>query len=215
MLITDHEVDNSYKLLLEDIVGVILNKIKLYIDASGLHNGLRRIKDGHSYFGTSENMNDYVLNIDNKNNTVFHIYYDRLKQIYYFHNINNTNKNPIFYKLTERYKILNKTYILIGDLFFKLDSNTNISIKFIYNNDTCKTFSPDQSPVTIGKKECTINIESNTISDKHVTLYYTGSHWEVKDESSSGTWIWIQTRIELNKSTYIKIGNNIILISRV
>ncbi len=52
MIITDTEIDRIFKLLLEDIVGISLNKMKLYIDASGLRNSLRRIKDGHSYFGT-------------------------------------------------------------------------------------------------------------------------------------------------------------------
>jgi hypothetical protein len=50
-LITDIEVDTTFKLLMEDVVGVILHKMKLSIDASGLRNGLRRLKDGHSYFG--------------------------------------------------------------------------------------------------------------------------------------------------------------------
>ena len=79
MLITDIEIDRIYKLLLEDVVGVILHKLKLYIDASGLQNGLRRLKDGHSYFGIIDKkvynniiqdndiINDYVLNVDTIN----------------------------------------------------------------------------------------------------------------------------------------------------
>jgi hypothetical protein len=70
------------------------------------------------------NTGDNIMNNNNNNNkkTLFHIFYDRRKQSYFFRNINSiSDKNMIYAKITNNFTIDKKAYILIGDLFIRID----------------------------------------------------------------------------------------------
>ncbi len=67
---------------------------------------------------------------DNSNKKIiFHVYYDRLKQTYFFRSINTQNdKNSIYYKILDKFKILKKSFIMIGEVFMKMEVNDKYSI---------------------------------------------------------------------------------------
>jgi hypothetical protein len=58
----DTEIRHAKKLILEDEEGQLLFKNVLFIDASGLHNSLRKRRDGYAFFGTIAEY-VYLLNI--------------------------------------------------------------------------------------------------------------------------------------------------------
>ncbi len=70
-------------------------------------------------------MNDYVLNICEFNKPIlFHIFYDRVKQSYYLRNANTVDdKNPIFCKITNTFKIKKRSFFQIGEFFIKIESD--------------------------------------------------------------------------------------------
>lgn len=58
IIVLDSEINQAHKLILEDIEGNLLFNKKLLIDASGLSESLRKMRDGYTFFGTSK---EYVL----------------------------------------------------------------------------------------------------------------------------------------------------------
>ncbi len=81
-------------------------------------------------------------------------------------------------------------------------------------------FSLHDSIITIGRKECDVTIDSKSISKVHITLEFNMNDncWELIDgtkdfKSRNGTWLWINSRIEINEETLIKLGSNIISIN--
>jgi hypothetical protein len=49
--ILDYEIKQAKKLTLEDVEGDLLFNSVLMIDASGLVNSLRKMRDGYTFFG--------------------------------------------------------------------------------------------------------------------------------------------------------------------
>lgn len=65
-------------------------------------------------------------------------------------------------------------------------------IHFIYLI-TSYTFEPSQSPVTIGRSKCNINLSDNFLSKTHCKLEYNNNSWNLIDGTSdrpskNGTW---------------------------
>lgn len=52
IILLDIEINQAKRLKLEDVEGNLLFNQKLLIDAGGLVNSLRKMRDGHSFFGT-------------------------------------------------------------------------------------------------------------------------------------------------------------------
>jgi hypothetical protein len=52
IVILDSEIKQMNKLILQDVEGNLLFNKKLYIDASGLNDSLRKMRDGFTFFGT-------------------------------------------------------------------------------------------------------------------------------------------------------------------
>lgn len=77
------------------------------------------------------------------------------------------------------------------------------------------------SPITIGRSKCSINLNFSFLSKKHCSIKYNKdiNHWEIFDgadgkSSTNGTWLMINSKYEIQyESTIVKIGNNIIKIS--
>lgn len=57
IVVMDHEIEHEKKLVIEDEEGNLLNKKVLVIDASGLVDSIRKMRDGYTFFGT---MAEYV-----------------------------------------------------------------------------------------------------------------------------------------------------------
>ena len=80
------------------------------------------------------------------------------------------------------------------------------------------SFTKADSPVSIGRDECSINIENKYLSRKHCTLWFDEikDTWNISDgngkgkHSSHGTWLIINDKFVLNSledSYEIKIGS--------
>ncbi len=238
-IILDEEIDSAPKLILSDSKNSnFFNGKKIKINASGCIEGLRKKRDGITIFGLKQNenediINDIIVNLNEENdnllNKLFAIYYDRKKVHYYIQNLNYNIKNNKFiiciklydYYINNDEKCLK--YFLLGHTIisiFILDDNS-INIK-IYNssnnkkNNEYKYYISD-SPISIGRENCLININHNHLSRIHSTLLYDSykNKWKIIDGdekgkfSSHGTWIILSdNKFELDYSNNyeVKIG---------
>jgi hypothetical protein len=83
---TEEDIKKAPVLLIEELSGDVLRNIKLIINAGGLVNGIRKLKDGVAFFGknskTENFVNDFELNMNldhQASNCVFIIYYKKGK----------------------------------------------------------------------------------------------------------------------------------------
>ena len=109
------EINENFKLKLEEIEGTLLDGQIIEMDASGMSNGgLRNAKDGETWFGTSKSennkiINDFVINMPNKNksetsSTVFKIFFDnKLKDYFLEYCLNENNQSYLFIKLEQKF----------------------------------------------------------------------------------------------------------------
>ncbi len=67
---------------------------------------------------------------------MFHIFYERLKGTYYIRPANSTkDKIPLYYRITHRIIIEKKIFIMIGDVFMKIETNKyHLLIKYGYSD---------------------------------------------------------------------------------
>lgn len=70
ILILDKEIFNNNSFELTDEEGTLLFNQRLILNAGGLVNSLRHLRDGHAFFGTIENY-------------VSHIYYSHIEKLHY------------------------------------------------------------------------------------------------------------------------------------
>jgi hypothetical protein len=92
----------------------------------------------------------------------------------------------------------------------------DITIEQKNKNKHIYRFTSDESPITIGRHNCKVNMDSNSISKIHCTLEYNinTNFWQISDGSGDkislhGIWLWIVNKIEISCETQIKLGNNI------
>ena len=243
-VILDEEIELAPKLTLTDYKNSNLFNGKIIkIDASGCNEGIRQKRDGMTIFGLKEKekdeiINDIIVNLDEENNILisklFVIYYDRKTINYYIQNLNNdirNNKLMMYIRIYETYinyeQNYNLKYILLG--------HTIISISFLEDNslfikvfDNKKDeydkkfneykFHTSNSPISIGREGCLININKKFISRVHANLIYNiyKNQWKIVDGngkgklSSHGTWIILSdNKFELNSNSpnyEVKIG---------
>ena len=83
-------------------------------------------------------------------------------------------------------------------------------------------FNSEDSPITLGRQNCTINLNYSFLSKKNCTIQYNveKNEWEILDgnegkPSTNGTWLTVKSKYELNYDTEFKIGMNIIRINMV
>ena len=157
-IILDEEIELAPKLLISD-----LNKSKLFngniieIDAAGSLKGFRQKRDGMTFFGltkmeNNEIINDIIVNFNEQSNysinTLFVIFYDRKKGIYYIQNLNrNIKLNKYFMYVKIFYEFyLNEdeeyqtNYFLLGQLLISItieNENNLLNIK-LYNSNKSK-----------------------------------------------------------------------------
>ena len=239
-IILDKEIYSAPKLILSDNKNSNLFNGKIIkINASGCIEGLRQKRDGITIFGLKENKNENIINdiivnlnegTDNLINQLFAIFYDREKVHYYIQNLTNNIKNNKFImciKLYEYYINNNEkcfNYFLLGNTIISILilNDNSINIKIFENSINNKKYNEykyeiSDSPISIGRNNCLININNNHLSRIHCIILF-DSHknkWKIIDgngkgkSSSHGTWfILSDNKFKLNYSNKydVKIG---------
>ena len=246
-VILDEEIELAPKLTLTDYNNSNLFNGKIIkIDASGCNEGLRQKRDGMTIFGLKENekdkiINDIIVNLEENNNfelsKLFVIYYDRKKISYFIQNLNNdirNNKLIMYIRVYDTYindeQNYNLKYFLLGHTIISIsileDNSLNIKVfdnqKDEYDNKCNEyKFHTSNSPISIGREKCLININQKFISRIHANLIYNSykNQWKIVDGngkgkfSSHGTWIILSdNKFELNSnsSNYeVRIGKKV------
>ena len=178
-------------------------------------------------------INDYVVDgikdPENKIKRIFVIYFERNKQKYFLRNLSDTtcdNSVFIYMKITKPRRLgSTKQYISMLQVVFSvnvIESSLNISIVKNLKSDDKLTFSfePKDSPISIGRGDCTIKLAHPSLSKLHCSIIFNKSSkcWEIRDgygdrNSTNGTWLMINSKHEIDDETFVKIGNNTFRIS--
>jgi hypothetical protein len=185
---------SSGKLLLTG--NLFFNK-ELIITQNGLVNSLRKRIDGQTFFGTSNAKdytgtfyNDFVLNLpddDNKNQEIlshtgriFGISFSKITNDYqiYLMNTNyflNYEINNLFYFQNEKENLIILGKILITIIQREITKEKFLEIKVEVegeNEDKTFNFQKKDSPITIGRANCSINLNYSFISKKHSLIEF-------------------------------------------
>ena len=215
VIFMDPIIPTTNKLLL---TGDLFRGKELIIDNKGLKNGLRKKKDGQTFFGISSQKdytgnyyNDYIIKTaDIGNNTystncagrLFDISYSKKTGDYQLYMINN---NIFLYYFIEQnfYIEKDKDYmILLGKVFLTITQKENADKKKILylrlefeDNDNAEdyNFSENDTPITIGRKKCTINIDNTSLSKVHAIIQFSPElkKFYFKDNKSTNGSIFI------------------------
>jgi hypothetical protein len=189
------------------------------------------------------------VNIDRESceKRLFVIYFERKEQKYYLRSIDkDTNENIIYVKLSHNhpYAITRKHYFSMRQVVFSvnlLEDNDlhlniccepglkNLEMGDIDTNDSSNKnnlksfcFKTKDSPVTIGRQNCTINLNYSFLSKRHCVITFNSDtkSWDISDghacrPSTNGTWLTLSSKFEISYDTDLKIGNNVIRINVV
>lgn len=198
--------------------------------------GLNRSSIDFNDKESNESSNDYILNISNSKldlDHLFMIYYYRKTATYFIKSFIKEFSNStmmLTLKATNPYIINKKTIVIIGNIMMLLDVGT-----YSFNKDNKKyedlkiiLMSPKEKEnnfgmgknkeykfnasncnhVTIGREDCSINLNNNYYSKPHCSIYYNSSRymWELCDgdslgnkASTHGTWVLINTELSLGE----------------
>ena len=183
----------SNKLLLRG--NLFFNK-ELIITQNGLINSLRKKTDGQTYFGVSDLKdytgtfyNDFILNITEEKNEneivshtgrIFGISYSKITNDYqiYLMNTNyflNYEINTLFYFQNEKENLIILGKILITIIQREITKEKFLEIKVeVEGENEDKTFNSKKkdSPITIGRANCSINLNYSFISKKHSLIEF-------------------------------------------
>ena len=209
----------------------------LFIDAAGEKKSLRNKRDGVTFFGVAEKendssyLNDVIINFPytTTSKRIFAIVYNRKSSNYYLYNLNNDFKSNqfLFYvKINHDYIIDNPSqnetttiHFLLGHLLTSLtispiqSEQSELNIK-IYM-DKSKTsfqefkFTNKNSPITIGRDNCTICIDNKYLSRIHCTISYDKykKEWSIYDGNMTGRHSFHGTWLILNSNSKYKLSN--------
>ena len=183
----------SNKLLLRG--NLFFNK-ELIITQNGLINSLRKKTDGQTYFGVSDLKdytgtfyNDFILNITEEKNEneivshtgrIFGISYSKITNDYqiYLMNTNyflNYEINTLFYFHNEKENLIILGKILMTIIQREITKEKFLEIKVEVegeNEDKTFNFQKKDSPITIGRANCSINLNYSFISKKHSLIEF-------------------------------------------
>ena len=183
----------SNKLLLRG--NLFFNK-ELIITQNGLINSLRKKTDGQTYFGVSDLKdytgtfyNDFILNITEEKNEneivshtgrIFGISYSKITNDYQIYLMNTTyflnyEINTLFYFHNEKENLIILGKILITIIQREITKEKFLEIKVEVegeNEDKTFNFQKKDSPITIGRANCSINLNYSFISKKHSLIEF-------------------------------------------
>jgi len=205
----DKSFEIKTKLLLS---GDLFSNDIIEINKYGMKSGLREKHDGLTIFGLKENNDilnshscDYYFSdiekIDENENEnkkitgkVFEIYLnkkDKMYTLYFLH-----NSLILYYKIKNDVLLnLDKDYFLIlGDIFItvhikKNNSNNQKMIHIHAELENIKpkkyVFSPNETPIKIGRVNCQVEINKPSISKLHSIIDYKNDNFYYKDCGST------------------------------
>ena len=239
--ISDELIQNSSKLILEEIEGKLFNEKKIEINAGGMVGG-RNKKDGFTIFGqnpekTSNNdmfIPDFELNIANNNNFsypyIFSIYYKIEDKNYYIRSYSGkgSDNKILFIKLRNKnkYVIKQKEIISAGSIIFQITpiNDNEIEIINLTNKKYRKIFDGNkQKLVTIGRhKECDFSFPKDKSFSRYQTCFEYDEdkkEWTVIDgkdkDSTNGTWIFGTHSFLIKDEMFIEVLNSKIKIKEI
>ena len=240
--ISDELIQNSSKLILEEIEGKLFNEKKIEINAGGMVGG-RNKKDGFTIFGqnpekASNNdmfIPDFELNISNNNNNfsypyIFSIYYKIEDKNYYIRSYSGkgSDNKILFIKLRNKnkYVIKQKEIISAGSIIFQITpiNDNEIEIINLTNKKYRKIFDGNKKKlVTIGRhKECDFSFPKDKSFSRYQTCFEFDEEkkeWTVIDgkdkDSTNGTWIFGTHSFLIKDEMFIEVLNSKIKIKEI
>ena len=240
--ISDELIQNSSKLILEEIEGKLFNEKKIEINAGGMVGG-RNKKDGFTIFGQNPEKNsnndmfipDFELNISNNNNNfsypyIFSIYYKIEDKNYYIRSYSGkgSDNKILFIKLRNKnkYVIKQKEIISAGSIIFQITpiNDNEIEIINLTNKKYRKIFDGNkQKLVTIGRhKECDFSFPKDKSFSRYQTCFEYDEdkkEWNVIDgkdkDSTNGTWIFGTHSFLIKDEMFIEVLNSKIKIKEI
>ena len=240
--ISDEEIQNSSKLILEEIEGNLFNEKKIEINAGGMVGG-RNKKDGFTIFGQNIEKNSYndmfipdlELNLSNNNNFtypyIFSIYYKMEDKSYYIRSYSGkgSDNKMLFIKLRNKnkYPLKQKEIISAGSVIFQVNPiiNTNeLEIINLTYKKNSKIFDGNkQKLVTIGRhKECDFSFPRDKSFSRYQTSFEYDENkkeWSIIDgkdkDSTNGTWIFGTHSFLIKDEMTIEVLNSKIIIKEI
>lgn len=240
--ISDEEIQNSSKLILEEIEGNLFNEKKIEINAGGMVGG-RNKKDGFTIFGQNIEKNsnndmfipDLELNLSNNNNFtypyIFSIYYKMEDKSYYIRSYSGkgSDNKILFIKLRNKnkYPLKQKEIISAGSVIFQVNPiiNTNeLEIINLTYKKNSKIFDGNkQKLVTIGRhKECDFSFPKDKSFSRYQTSFEYDENkkeWSIIDgkdkDSTNGTWIFGTHSFLIKDEMTIEVLNSKIIIKEI
>ena len=240
--ISDEEIQNSSKLILEEIEGNLFNEKKIEINAGGMVGG-RNKKDGFTIFGQNIEKNsnndmfipDLELNLSNNNNFtypyIFSIYYKMEDKSYYIRSYSGkgSDNKILFIKLRNKnkYPLKQKEIISAGSVIFQvnpiINSNELEIINLTYKKNGKIFDGNKQKLVTIGRhKECDFSFPRDKSFSRYQTSFEYDENkkeWSIIDgkdkDSTNGTWIFGTHSFLIKDEMTIEVLNSKIIIKEI
>ena len=240
--ISDEEIKNSSKLILEEIEGNLFNENKIEINAGGMVGG-RNKKDGFTIFGQNIEKNsnpdmfipDFELNLPNNNSFtypyIFSIYYKLEDKSYYIRSYSGkgSDNKILFIKLRNKnkYPLKQKEIISAGSIIFQVNPIINTSeleiINLTYKKNNKIFDGNKQKLVTIGRhKECDFSFPRDKSFSRYQTSFEYDENkkeWSIIDgkdkDSTNGTWIFGTHSFLIKEEMAIEVLNSKIIIKEI
>ena len=240
--ISDEEIQNSSKLILEEIEGNLFNEKKIEINAGGMVGG-RNKKDGFTIFGQNIEKNsnndmfipDLELNLSNNNNFtypyIFSIYYKMEDKSYYIRSYSGkgSDNKMLFIKLRNKnkYPLKQKEIISAGSVIFQVNPIINGNelelINLTYKKNSKIFDGNKQKLVTIGRhKECDFSFPRDKSFSRYQTSFEYDENkkeWSIIDgkdkDSTNGTWIFGTHSFLIKDEMTIEVLNSKIIIKEI
>ena len=240
--ISDEEIQNSSKLILEEIEGNLFNEKKIEINAGGMVGG-RNKKDGFTIFGQNIEKNsnndmfipDLELNLSNNNNFtypyIFSIYYKMEDKSYYIRSYSGkgSDNKMLFIKLRNKnkYPLKQKEIISAGSVIFQvnpiINSNELEIINLTYKKNSKIFDGNKQKLITIGRhKECDFSFPRDKSFSRYQTSFEYDENkkeWSIIDgkdkDSTNGTWIFGTHSFLIKDEMTIEVLNSKIIIKEI
>ena len=240
--ISDEEIKNSSKLILEEIEGNLFNEKKIEINAGGMVGG-RNKKDGFTIFGQNIEKNsnpdmfipDFELNLPNNNSFtypyIFSIYYKLEDKSYYIRSYSGkgSDNKILFIKLRNKnkYPLKQKEIISAGSIIFQVNPIINTSeleiINLTYKKNNKIFDGNKQKLVTIGRhKECDFSFPRDKSFSRYQTSFEYDENkkeWSIIDgkdkDSTNGTWIFGTHSFLIKEEMAIEVLNSKIIIKEI
>lgn len=225
------------QLNLEIINSWLLPKgLNLKINPFGIENSLRNKKDGLTFFGYQENIDnsepcvDYVIHPREQDyderyfGRHFYIKYNKSNSKYYIKDLGFGFGT--FMKMINETVIKDHCCINIGESFIVCmlgENKKHLTVNIVPPNSsesqnestTHFEFEADKiSRIVIGREfDCDISIEDKMLSKTHCILYYE-NEWKMKDgyegkPSTNGTWMYMEEETEIYEGMVFKANHNL------